>query len=298
MPPQTTLKQSCEIEASPIEENPESPMTVSPHHHIALDLAQNEKSPIHPQNFEIQPFQIKSAEDSEKLKSSTRIIVLALVITSLFVGRFSVPDNEPSCVQDKILNALESANKFINAPGNEYFRNAFQFICSFMVDTVFVITFGYWVVYARSVRLPLSLALFYAVRAGIQAIWLSPFPEGYYWYSPGIPSFVVPYGRGSDFFFSGHSGFLIICACEWNKLGFKKIRNFVLGVTAYTIMILFIYRIHYTIDVFTGVIFAEWCFGKLDLVKEKIENTSAWIVGGFQRALFKKQSIQKETLAP
>src|SRR5690242_16594934 len=132
MPPQTTLKQSCEIEASPIEENPDSPTTVSPRHHLALDLAQNEKSPIHPQNFEIQPFQVKSDENSEKLKQSTRIIVVALVITALFVGRFSVPDNEPSCVQDKILNALESANKFINTPGNEHFRSAFQFICSLM----------------------------------------------------------------------------------------------------------------------------------------------------------------------
>jgi hypothetical protein len=298
MPPQTTLKQSSEIEASPIEEYPESPTMASPCHHIALDLAHNEKSPIQPQNLEIQTFEIKPEEDSEKLRSSTRTIILALVIAVLFIGRFSVPDNEPSCVQDKILNALESANKFINAPGNEHFRNAFQFICSFMVDIVFVITFGYWVVRARSVRLPLSLALFYIVRAGIQSIWMSPFPEGYYWYSPGIPSFVVPYGRGSDFFFSGHSGFLIICACEWNKLGFKKVRNFVLGVTAYTIMILFIYRIHYTIDVFTGVFFAEWCFGKVDLVKEKIENTSAWIMGSTQKALFRKQTIQKEKLAP
>ena len=298
MPPQTTLKEPTQIEASPIEENPESPTMASPCHHLALDLAHNEKSPIHPQDLEIQTFEIKPQEDSEKLKSSTRTIILALVITVLFIGRFSVPDNEPSSIQDKILDALESANKFINTPGNEIYRSAFQFICSFMVDTVFVITFGYWVVKARSVRLPLSLAVFYIIRAGIQSIHMSPFPEGYWWYSPGIPSFVVPYGRGSDFFFSGHSGFLIICACEWNKLGFKKVRNFVLGVTAYTIMILFIYRIHYTIDVFTGVFFAEWCFGKIDLVKEKIENTSSWIVSSVKKTLIPKQSIEKQQLAP
>lgn len=29
------------------------------------------------------------------------------------------------------------------------------------------------------------------------------FPDGYYWLDPGFPSFVVPYGRSSDFFFSG-----------------------------------------------------------------------------------------------
>lgn len=29
------------------------------------------------------------------------------------------------------------------------------------------------------------------------------FPEGYYWSYPGFPSYVVPYGNTSDFFFSG-----------------------------------------------------------------------------------------------
>ena len=29
------------------------------------------------------------------------------------------------------------------------------------------------------------------------------YPEGFYWEYPGFPSFVVPYGRTSDFFFSG-----------------------------------------------------------------------------------------------
>ncbi len=30
------------------------------------------------------------------------------------------------------------------------------------------------------------------------------FPEGFYWDTPGFPSLVVPYGRTSDFFFSGN----------------------------------------------------------------------------------------------
>jgi len=298
MAPQTTLKQAAEVaneccENSPAVaaiEIPEDQAVASPTSHLVLDFPPTEKAKILSENLDMQSPQ----ESSEQLKSSTRITILSLVVIVLFIGRFSVPDNETSCVQDKVLQVLENANKFINAPGNEFFRNAFQFICSFLVDIVFVITFGYWVVKARSVRLPLALALFYIVRAMIQKIWLSPFPEGYYWESPGVPSFVVPYGRGSDFFFSGHSGFLVICACEWNKLGFKRVRNFVLGVAAYTIMILLIYRIHYSIDVFTGVIFAEWCFGKIDSVKDRIENTSSFIMMNIQQSIdkiFKKKSI-------
>ena len=29
------------------------------------------------------------------------------------------------------------------------------------------------------------------------------YPDGYFWEHPGFPSIVVPYGRSSDFFFSG-----------------------------------------------------------------------------------------------
>jgi len=30
------------------------------------------------------------------------------------------------------------------------------------------------------------------------------YPEGFYWEAPGFPSFAVPYGKTSDFFFSGN----------------------------------------------------------------------------------------------
>lgn len=29
------------------------------------------------------------------------------------------------------------------------------------------------------------------------------YPQGFYWEPPGFPSFAVPYGKTSDFFFSG-----------------------------------------------------------------------------------------------
>lgn len=41
------------------------------------------------------------------------------------------------------------------------------------------------------------------------------FPVGYYWSDPNFFSISVPYGRTSDFFFSGHCGFLSICFFEW-----------------------------------------------------------------------------------
>jgi len=62
-----------------------------------------------------------------------------------------------------------------------------------------------------------------------------------------------------------------------------KMRNFSIGVAIYTIFILLTYRIHYSIDVFTGVIFAEWCFGKVDLHLETINNFIAQISGKIRK---------------
>ena len=227
---------------------------------------------------------------SAKLTRSGRFTILVLCIAFLIVGRFSVPDNEVKNVEDKIITALQFANDFINAAGNQFYRDFFQLLCSLLVDSVFIITFGYWVMYGKNGRLPVSLGLFYVIRALVQKVWFSPFPDGFYWESPGLPSLVVPYGRGSDFFFSGHSGFLVICACEWHKLKMPKVRNFVILTAIYTIAILLIYRIHYSIDVFTGVFFAEWCFGKVNLYKDGIESQCIGTVRKFLNIFRAKQT--------
>jgi len=212
---------------------------------------------------------------SDKAKRNGRLVIFLGCIGFLIIGRFSVPEIEVFCVEDKALEVLEFANNFINKPGNEIFRNIFQLICSLLIDITFIITVGYWVLRGKSGRLPISLGVFYIVRALVQKIWISPFPPGFYWETPWIPSLVVPYGRGSDFFFSGHSGFLVICALEWHKAKMSKIRNFVIAILIYTILILLVYRIHYSIDIFAGVFFADWCFYKIDLIKDRID--ALWV---------------------
>lgn len=238
--------------------------------------------------------QIEEFYFSDKMKRAGRLSIFLVCIIFLLAGRFSVPDNEVFCVQDKLIDALNFANSFINAPGNEIYRNFFQFFCSLLIDITFIVTFGYWVLRGTSGRLPVTLGIFYITRALIQMVWFSPFPQGFYWDSPGIPSLVVPYGRGSDFFFSGHSGFLIICASEWHKLKMPKVRNFVLGTAIYTILILLAYRIHYTIDIFTGVIFAEWCFTKVDANRMTLDNYWIYYVSKIKNMIIKRFNLKNE----
>jgi len=219
---------------------------------------------------------------SEKTKRSARLAIFLAGIAFLIIGRFSVPDVIIPCIEDKIHEALQFANEFINKPGHEIFRSAFQALCSALVDITFIITFGFWVLKGKSGRLPITLGLFYITRALVQKVVFLPYPQGWYWSDPGFPSLVVPYGRGSDFFFSGHSGFMVICASEWHALknvkNNKIVRNFVIGAGIYTVLTLLVYRIHYFMDVFTGLLFAEWIFCKVDNYKDTFDGYFATVM--------------------
>jgi len=253
------------------EENVAKPDITNPNH-VAIAFGDDTPKTATSVNSAQESVVEEVSQFSDKEKRNWRAAMLLLTITILIAGRFSVPDNEVKGIEDKIMTALQFANDFINTLGNQYYRAGFQILCSLMVDTTFIITFGYWVIKGTSGRLPVTMLIFYGTRAIVQSFWFSPFPQGFYWESPGLPSLVVPYGRGSDFFFSGHTGFLVICACEWHKLKMPKIRNFTITALIYTILILLTFRIHYSIDVFVGLFFGEWCFGKVDQHKDSIDS--------------------------
>jgi len=73
------------------------------------------------------------------------------------------------------------------------------------------------------------------------------FPPGYYWDDPGFPSLVVPYGNTTDFFYSGHVGFLNISALEWYKHKMYKMSYLTIFIIVYMIFVLLIFRGHYSI---------------------------------------------------
>jgi hypothetical protein len=215
------------------------------------------------------PDQIKEATSviysdryfSVKQQRYVKVFFFLIFIGILMAGRASVPNNEVACVRDKLFELLEGWTKYLIAtPGHEKLRDALMIVGSGFIDIIFVLTLGYWVFHGKSSRMIIAFLIFYGTRAIIQNIFWSPFPEFFWWENPGIPSLVVPYGRGSDFFFSGHSGFLVICLREWGYNGYKKMRNFIILVLGYTMFILLTYRIHYSADIFTGVFFADWCY--------------------------------------
>jgi len=210
--------------------------------------------------------QLQQQSRAERKQLCIRFSIFVFCLSFLIVGRTSVPDNEPACIVDNVQGLLDDVNYFILH--NTGWRDALQIICSLFMDVLFLSTAGYWVLFGKTSRLILTILLFYGVRTVVQKMWFSPFPPGFWWYDPGFPSLVVPYGRGSDFFFSGHIGFVVICGTEW-----ARAKNWAMVVFAwvggiYTAFILLSYQVHYSIDIFTGLVFAHWCYMMVDSYKD------------------------------
>jgi hypothetical protein len=255
-----------------------------------------EQDPIHSEMSPRKEFPSVITSDryfSVKQQRIIKVLIFIIVVGVLVGGRSTVPDNEVACVRDKAFEVLEGVTRYIVAtPEHVPLRNALQIIASGLIDIIFLLTFGYWIFKGRSSRLIIAFAIFYGTRAVVQHLVWSPFPDMFYWNSPGFPSLVVPYGRGSDFFFSGHSGFLVICMNEWGKLGFRKMKWFSAVVLAYTIFILLVYRIHYTADIFTGVFFADWCYIIVSRYQDKFDKIFISIAAAFRRCF---QKLKKKT---
>jgi len=213
-------------------------------------------------------------QETPKAKIKIRAIIFTVCLTFLVIGRASVPSNDPPCVVDKLMDLFQWVNDAIVVNKDNYIlRNTLQIICSVFMDVMFLSTGALWIFRGTSSRVVMTILTFYVTRAIIQGIWHSPFPKDgeYWWYDPGLPSLVVPYGKGSDFFFSGHVGFVTICALEWKKYGNKLMFWLLTAGGIYTAFILLVYHVHYSIDLFVGVTFAHYTFIMIDHFKEPID---------------------------
>jgi hypothetical protein len=240
--------------------------------------------------------QLYDAEPKEK-KIKIRAWVFGIAIILLFAGRFNVPFNDPPCIIDKVQDWLSGVNEWIM--NNPSWRNALQILCSGFMDVMYLGTGAFWIMRGNSSRLVVATLIFYIVRAMVQGIWFSPFPSsGYWWDDPGFPSLVVPYGKGSDFFFSGHIGFVTICALEWKKNKNPLVATILTIGGIYTGFILLTYKVHYSIDLFTGVTFAHYVYLMVDSYKEKIDSFLIGVyyyIGGFAQKTFSARRTSKDS---
>lgn len=71
---------------------------------------------------------------------------------------------------------------------------------------------------------------------------------------------MVPTGKTTDFFFSGHVGYCLISALEFHHLKWRRMQIFCILCTVFESAVMIVLRGHYTVDLIAGLIFAHWSF--------------------------------------
>lgn len=186
--------------------------------------------------------------------------------------------------KDRLFDLTENVNKFIN--NNIPTTKWIQIIAWLNLDANFIAVMLVFIFKSQSLRTPTSIGIFYIIRALLQLLQTSPFPEGTYWEDPGFPTLINIYGRQSDFFFSGHIGFLVLCTIEYFSCKCYKLAIYGIFTSVCFFILLIWFRVHYTIDLFTGIFFSHYVYyitGKfIHLVDTRLLQPKADVVGDQQ----------------
>lgn len=252
-----------------------NPLETDPGDHPSSLHPQNTFQPHIDQSIELSPCQDVSEPpySLSKVRIIGRICTLVIVIAALMFGRNSVPDNEIECAEDKLQNVLEIINQTLQLPQYNTLTKFLIASCSILSDGVFIGTFLYWILYGKSLRLPISLGFFTIVRLVCLYVWHSPIPVGYLWERPEIPSLVVTFEAEDGFFYCKYLGYLVICSQEWGEQGKRWVKYMIMGACVYLVCLSLILRANYTIDLFTGVVFGIWFYERVGWYVENVDRT-------------------------
>ena len=88
-----------------------------------------------------------------------------------------------------------------------------------LMDILLISFILYYVIYSNCARTILTISAFYFLRSNIQNNFVLSIYENYLCYSTEGFSFVVPNGRTSDFFYSGHCGSAFIITLSFRDKG-------------------------------------------------------------------------------
>lgn len=197
--------------------------------------------------------------DAEQLRNwrslARRIAITIAVLALWFWTQSLIGSRKPSG------NGITDAAHLWTAPINAYLlhhpraTDALLVISSALIDAFGLFLLLSWL-FGRSVRPFLSLLLVMALRQVMQWMCALPVPDGIIWHYPGFPSLLVTYKVANDFFFSGHTAIAVLGLYEVSRLGRRWLTVAASVVLAFEIVTVLSLRVHYTMDVFTGIVTA------------------------------------------
>ena len=139
---------------------------------------------------------------------------------------------------------------------NEKAANRALIVSSFCID-VLGISLIAASVFGKSFAPFLGILIVFSLRQISQLCCTLPPPPGIIWRDTGVPTILVTYGVGNDFFFSGHTALAVLGAIEICHLAPWWLGAIAILVALGEAMIVLVLRAHYTMDVITGA-FAAW----------------------------------------
>jgi len=184
---------------------------------------------------------------------AVRVIITtaALVIwfwTQSLIGARPAPVNG---IGDGLLTATAPLNTYLQS--NPKAANALLIVSSAIIDLLGIFLLSKWL-FAAVPRPFLSLIIVLGLRQIMQALVSLPLPPNEIWHYPGFPSLLVTYSVANDYFFSAHTAIAILGITEIARA--RKAWLTALGVliALFEIATVLILRVHYTMDVFTGIV--------------------------------------------
>lgn len=210
-------------------------------------------------------------------------VVFVLLIGQFLRSRqFHTTRPAVDCLYDAGFELTNKVNAELN--NNKGLLTTFQLTSSALVDFTSLSLMYYFYKVGTTIRYPVQLIGFYAMRGIIQGIFLFRFPNNGVWDPPGIPSLSVPYGLTNDFYYSGHCGFMVMMSMEHFKMGNKKLPIFLLITVFFVAFVLISSRIHYTIDIPIGMLagyyshyLTNYYIRSLQAILRRIFNRCCWL---------------------
>jgi hypothetical protein len=185
---------------------------------------------------------------------------LRVAITAVALGLWFWTQSLIGSRQLSVNGITDAAHQWM-APINSYLlvhpraTNALLVISSAFIDAFGLFLLFAWI-FGRSVRPFLSLLLVMGLRQFMQGMCALPAPHGIIWHDPGFPSLLVTYKVANDFFFSGHTAIAVLGVYELSRLNRRWLTLPACMVLVFEVVTVFSLRVHYTMDVFTGIVTA------------------------------------------
>jgi membrane-associated phospholipid phosphatase len=129
-----------------------------------------------------------------------------------------------------------------------------------IASSLFIDLFGLFMIgaslFGQSFAPFLGILIVFLMRQISQLMCALPPPQGIIWRDPGVPSLLVTYGVGNDFFFSGHTALAVLGALEMANIGPVWLAVLAVVIALGEMITVIVLRAHYTLDVITGILAA------------------------------------------